>query len=194
MPVEGHRSFFGTGSDCLNIIDHRTGERRLAVLQDIIEGTIVCDALPNIDFVMGMFLASDVPQAVLDRYQMEAMLKHSTKPIIFVSTGFSGCVDAVEMAERVVGGAEAFRQKPIAAPYINVTTGLIHNEEAVQKLLYMAGKGLPTTYIPSTQGGATAPVRGSAPGDCQQASDPGIAHQRDHRADSGVPGSAAGRS
>ena len=28
MPVEGHRSFFGPGSDCLNIIDHRTGERR----------------------------------------------------------------------------------------------------------------------------------------------------------------------
>jgi trimethylamine--corrinoid protein Co-methyltransferase len=158
MPVEGHRSFFGTGSDCLHVIDHRSNERRLAVLQDIVDGITVCDALPNIDFVMCMFLPSDVKQAVLDRYEMEVMLNYTTKPIIFVTTEFSGCVDAVEMAEAVVGGPDTLRQRPFVAPYINVTTGLIHNEEAVQKLLYMAEKGLPATYIPSTQGGATAPV------------------------------------
>lgn len=158
MPVEGYRSFFGTGSDCLNIIDHRTGRRRPAVLQDIVDGITVADALPNIDFVMCMFLPSDVKQEVLDRYEMEVMLNYTTKPIIFVTTEFSGCVDAVEMAEAVVGGPEALRRRPMVAPYINVTTGLVHNEEAVQKLLYMAEKGLPATYIPSTQGGATAPV------------------------------------
>jgi trimethylamine--corrinoid protein Co-methyltransferase len=158
MPVEGYRSFFGPGSDCLYVVDHRTNNRRQAVLQDIIDGMTVADALPNVDFVMCMFLPSDVKQSVLDRYEMEVMLNYTTKPIIFVTTEFSGCVDAVEMAEAVVGGPEALRQRPLVAPYINVTTGLVHNEEAVQKLLYMAGKGLPATYIPSTQGGATAPV------------------------------------
>jgi trimethylamine--corrinoid protein Co-methyltransferase len=158
MPVEGYRSFFGPGSDCLNIIDHRTGKYRRAVLQDIVDAMTVADALPNIDFVMCMFLPEDVPQMVVDRYQMEVMLNYTTKPIIFVTTEFSGCVDAVEMAEVVVGGAEALRRRPMIAPYINVTTGLIHNEEALQKLLYMAEKGLPATYIPSTQGGVTAPV------------------------------------
>ena len=53
---EGSASFFGPGSDCLNIIDHRTGERRKPVLQDIVEGITVADALPNIDFVMSMVL------------------------------------------------------------------------------------------------------------------------------------------
>jgi trimethylamine--corrinoid protein Co-methyltransferase len=162
MPVEGYRSFFGPGSDCLHIIDHRTNERRPAVLQDIVDGMIIADTLPNIDFVMCMFLPSDVKQSVLDRYEMEVMLNYTTKPIIFVTTEFSGCVDAVEMAEAVVGGAETLRQKPMVAPYINVTTGLVHNQEAVQKLLYMAEKGLPATYIPSTQGGATAPVTPAA--------------------------------
>jgi trimethylamine--corrinoid protein Co-methyltransferase len=66
--------------------------------------------------------------------------------------------DAVEMAEAVVGGPDALRQNPLAACYINVTTGLRHNQEALQKLLYLAGKGLPLTYVPSTQGGVTAPV------------------------------------
>jgi trimethylamine--corrinoid protein Co-methyltransferase len=99
MPLEGCRSFFGPGSDCLNIIDHRTGERRKPVLQDLVEGMSVADALPNIDFVMSMVLPVDVPDLVADRYQMEAMLNHTTKPIVFVTTEFSGCVDAVEMAE-----------------------------------------------------------------------------------------------
>jgi trimethylamine--corrinoid protein Co-methyltransferase len=158
MPVEGYRSFYGPGSDCLNVIDHRTSTYRRAVLQDIVEAMTVADALPNIDFVMCMFLPEDVPQMVVDRYQMEVMLNYTTKPIIFVTTEFSGCVDAVEMAEAVVGGPEALQRRPLIAPYINVTTGMIHNEEALQKLLYMAGKGLPATYIPSTQGGVTAPV------------------------------------
>ncbi len=158
MQVGGYRSYFGTGSDCFNIIDHRTGERRQAVLQDITEGMIVCDALDNIDFVMCMFLPSDVPQERLDRYEMEVMLNNTTKPIIYVSTEFSGCADAVKMAEIVAGGEDALRCRPFSACYINVTTGLRHNEEALQKLLYLSEKGLPFTYIPSAQGGVTAPI------------------------------------
>jgi len=158
MQVGGNRSFFGTGSDCLNIIDHRTGERRPAVLKDIEEGMTVCDALEHIDFVMCMFLPSDVRQDILDRYEMEAMINYTTKPIVYVTTEFSGCKDAVEMAELVTGGVDELRYKPFASCYINVTTGLRHNEEALQKLLYLSGKGLPFTYIPSAQGGVTAPM------------------------------------
>jgi trimethylamine--corrinoid protein Co-methyltransferase len=158
MPVEGRRSFYGPGSDCLNIIDHRTGQRRQPVLQDVVDGMTVADALPHIDFAMCMFLPIDVPQPVADRYQMEAMLTYTTKPIIFVTTEFSGCVDAIEMAEAVVGGPEALQQNPLACCYINVTTGLRHNQEALQKLLYLADKGLPVIYAPSSQGGVTSPV------------------------------------
>ncbi len=158
MPVGGRRSFFGTGSDCLHIIDHRTNQRRAAVLKDVDEGITVVDALPNVDFTMCMFLPSDVDQMAADRYAMASMLKHTTKPIVYVTTEFSGCVDAVAMAEAVVGGEQALREKPLAACYINVTTGLVHNEEAIQKLLYLSEKNLPFMYVPSTQGGMTAPV------------------------------------
>jgi trimethylamine--corrinoid protein Co-methyltransferase len=62
------------------------------------------------------------------------------------------------MAEAVAGGPDALRLNPFVACYINVTTGLRHNEEALQKLLYLADKGLPALYIPVAQGGTTAPV------------------------------------
>jgi trimethylamine--corrinoid protein Co-methyltransferase len=156
--AEDYLCYYGTGSDCLHIVDHRTGVRRDPVLNDIIEGMTVCDALPNIDFVMSMFLPVDVDPLVSDRYQMEAMLNSTTKPIVFVTNEFSGAVDAVEMAEIAVGGVETLRQRPNIACYINVTTGLRHNEEALQKLLFLAEKGLPAMYIPVVMGGTTGPI------------------------------------
>lgn len=158
MYLEGSNCYYGTGSDCLKIIDHRTGERRLAVLQDVVDGMIVCDALPHIDFVMSMFLPSDVNPFVSDRHQMEVILNKTTKPVVYVTNEFSGCVDCVEMAEIVAGGADRLRLRPFAACYINVTTGLVHNEEALQKLLFLAGKGLPALYIPVVTGGINGPI------------------------------------
>ncbi len=158
LSLQDDYCYYGPGSDCLNIIDHRTGQRRKAVLQDVIEGTVVCDALAHIDFVMSMFLPSDVNVDISDRLQMEAMLNHTTKPIVFVTNEFSGCVDAVRMAEAVAGGAAALEAKPFCACYVNVTTGLRHNQEALEKLLFLAEQRIPVLYIPMMIAGMTGPV------------------------------------
>lgn len=158
LVLEGNNVFYGTGSDCPNVIDLRNGERRPGLLQDIVDATTVCDALPNIDFLMSFCIANDLERQTYDRHQMRAMLMHSIKPILFVTLGFGGCVDAIKMAEAVLGGAQALERKPICACYINVSSALRHNEEALQKLLFMAEKGLPTTYTPVVLRGATGPV------------------------------------
>jgi len=158
MRAWGYNSYFGGGSDCLNVLDHRTGQRRRAVLKDVEEAATLMDALPEVDFVMSGFLPSDVDQQIYDRYQMEVMLNHTTKPIVFVSPDFEGCVTAVEMCEVVSGGAEAFRQRPFAICYINVTSGLVANAEALQKCMYLAEKGLPLLYIPLNAGGVNSPA------------------------------------
>jgi trimethylamine--corrinoid protein Co-methyltransferase len=158
MPLERHNVFFGPGSDCPNVIDVNSGERRPGRLSDIVEGIRVCDALPNIDFVMSLNLARDIPQEYADLYQMQAMLANTSKPIMFVTTEFQGCQKAVEMAEVVAGGSEALSRNPFIFLYINVTAPLVHNEEALQKLLFMAEKGLPTTYTPVVLRGANGPI------------------------------------
>lgn len=154
----GHRAYFGGGSDCLNILDHRTGERRRPTLDDVRQAVILQDVLPEIDFVMSAVLPSNVDQNLYDRYQMEVMLNHTTKPIVFVTPDFEGCVTAVEMCEVVAGGVEAFRRRPFATCYINVTSGLIANAEALQKCMYLAEKGLPMLWIPLNAGGVNSPV------------------------------------
>lgn len=158
MHLKGDRCYYGPGSDCLNIIDHRTGQRREALLQDVVDGAVVCDGLPNVDFVMSMFLPSDVDPDVSDLLQMEAMLNHTTKPIVFVTTDVANCKRVVRMAEAVRGGSRALEAKPFCACYVNVTSALRHNKEALGKLLFLAKRGLPVIYIPVTIAGMTGPV------------------------------------
>ncbi len=153
-----HNQYYGPGSDCLNIIDHRTGMRRKPLAEDLVEGAMLCDSLANIDFVMSMLLPSDVDQSIADRFQMEIMLNHTTKPIIFVSYDLSGCIDSVEMAEAVMGGAEALKKNPLIACYINVPTGLLHNEDSLRKLVFLAEKSIPSLYIPSSTEGVSSPI------------------------------------
>ncbi len=158
MRAGKYNTYYGGGSDCLNILDHRTGLRRRPLLTDVIEASTLMDALPEIDFVMSAFLPEDVDQKIYDRYQMEVMLNHTTKPIVFVTPDFEGCMKAVEMCELVAGSAEAFQARPFATCYINVTSGLIANAEALQKCMFLAEKGLPQLYIPLNAGGVNSPT------------------------------------
>jgi trimethylamine--corrinoid protein Co-methyltransferase len=156
--LAGRNHFFGTGSDCLNVLDHRTGERRRATTGDLREGLLLADALPNIDFVMSMFLPADVDQERADRYQAVALLALTRKPIVLVTYELAGMLDGLEMAEIVAGGREAHAARPQVGVYINVTRGLLFNEDSVRKLLACAERGVPALWIPVTSGGTTGPI------------------------------------
>ena len=158
LAVEGDNVFFGPGSDCLNVLDHRTGERRPARLADVRDGLTLVDALPNMDFGMSMFLPSDVDPALADRHQMAVMLERTTKPLVVVTYDVDAMLDAIAMAEAVAGGAEALRERPTIALYINVTRGLVHNGDSLRKLLILAEHGLPALWIPVTSSSTTGPV------------------------------------
>ena len=155
----GDNVYFGPGSDCMYCHDHRTGERRRALLQDVVEATIVVDACVNYDFTMSLFSPSDVPAAAMDRFQMEAMLANTTKPVVYVTLNDERAhLDATAMAEAVVGGAAALEAKPILACYKNTLFPLVHNREAVRTLLDLAGRNLPCIYSPVSTAGTVAPV------------------------------------
>jgi len=158
MSLGGYRSYFGPGSDCMYIYDLDLGERRTSVLQDVINGVRLVDALPNLDFVMSMYLPSDVPDEIYERQQMAIMLGESTKPIVFVGIEAESTVFAVKMAEIVAGGADQLQRYPFIVNYVNTVSAFQHNEESVQRLLYAAERNLPTIYAPGNSRGMTAPM------------------------------------
>jgi trimethylamine--corrinoid protein Co-methyltransferase len=155
----GYEYSFGAGSDCMECWDHRTGERRRAVLSDVVDAARVQDACEHLDFVMSLFTPSDVTPEIMDRYQMAAMLRHSTKPVVYVTLNdMTAHLDVTEMAEAVAGGPDALAARPLVACYKNTLFPLVHNAEAVRTLLDLAGRNLPCIYSPVSTAGTVAPM------------------------------------
>jgi len=158
MFLEGRRCYFGPGSSDPHTIDLATGERRLSCKQDVINSAIVCDYLPNIDFLMSMSLVYDNDPNMGYLHEYDAMVRNSKKPVIVSCGGGQNCRDIIEMAEIVMGGAEALRQKPILGVYSECTSPLRHANDALEKTLVCAEKWVPVIHTVGQMMGATSPV------------------------------------
>ena len=158
MFLEGSKASFGTGSDCLNLLDPETGKHRKFTQADIIDGYRLCDALPNIDFLMSIGLPADVDPRLTYDVQMVSMLEHTIKPIVFVTDDKSSCQRAIDMAAAVAGGYEALREQQHILLYSEPSSPLQQSGTAVDKLLLMAEYELPIVHSPGPQMGGTAPI------------------------------------
>jgi trimethylamine--corrinoid protein Co-methyltransferase len=158
MEVGGRNSYYGNGSDLMHLFDLETGERRLAALGDVTVAARLCDALPDIDFVMsGAYPDGMEAQEAYPR-QFNAMIKATTKPLVMTAGGVETVAPMWRMACEVRGGADELRAKPYFVMYNQPVTPLKHPFETVDKLLFCADRGIPSTYVPSPIAGGTAPI------------------------------------
>jgi len=159
--LEREKFYFGTGSDCPSLVDPRTGEVRKYTFQDVYDAARISDALEHIDFHMSLGLTSGVPTQTYDRHQFLAMLQGTSKPFVITAVDKQGLVDQYHMACEVLGGPDgplAFAQAPLFVVYIEPSSPLSNSVEAVEKLLYAAGAGIPAIYTPCIMCGGTGPV------------------------------------
>ena len=158
MDLEKRRIYYGTGSDTPNTIDIDSGERRKTVKQDVVNAVRVANAMENVDFVMSMALASDVPEQSSDVHHFEAMVKNTSKPILYTAHDKKGLESIFAIAEAVKGGAKELASSPFLALYAEPSSPLSHSKDALEKLLLCAEKRLPVIYAPAVMSGATGPV------------------------------------
>jgi trimethylamine--corrinoid protein Co-methyltransferase len=156
--LEGSKVWFGTGSDCLNLLDPQTGEHRKFTRADIAAGYRLVDALPNIHFTMSIGLPADVDPALAYDVQMALMLEHTTKPVVFVTDDEASCRRAIDMAAAVAGGTEALAEQQHILLYSEPSSPLQESQTAVDKLLLMAEYRLPVVHSPAPLMGGTGPI------------------------------------
>jgi len=158
MELEEAKVYFGTGSDCPNVIDPYTGEHRKGTLADLANLARLCDALPQIDFLMSMILPSDAPPAIYDILQFDAMLRNTTKPCVVVPYSAKGIEVMWQMASAVVGGSDVLRRRPLIVLYAEPTSPLVMGRESVQKTMFAATHHIPVLYTTGAGLGMTVPV------------------------------------
>jgi len=82
MFLEGHNSYYGPGTDTTFVMDLYSGKRRATKGDDVDNVALICDALPNIDFVacMGSVSANEVEPSLSDRHNFARMIYHTLSP------------------------------------------------------------------------------------------------------------------
>jgi len=158
MEVEGRKSYYGTSTASPNTRDALTGEIHETRVEDIARGAMVADALPNIDWVMPMGSSQDVPAFAADVHEFEAVVKNTTKPLVFIGYSKRGVELVYEMAAAVAGGIEELRAYPFLIAYPEPITPLVFPSEVVDRMFIAADLFMPQIPGPTQQLGATAPV------------------------------------
>jgi trimethylamine--corrinoid protein Co-methyltransferase len=158
LRLEADHVHFGTGSDTPHTIDIETGTRRPTCREDVRTIARLCDALPNIDFIMSMGIAGDVPPHAPYLYEFADMLEGSSKPIVFTANGAADLAGIHRMAAAVAGSEDALRGSPFLLHYAEPITPLIHSPAGLDKLLYCAEHAIPVAYVSGMTSGGSAPV------------------------------------
>jgi len=158
MEIGGYRSYFGTGSDLIYSLDSEKMERHQCVLVDVCKAALVCDALPNINFIMSCAHPSDIPphQAYLKSFQ--AMAENSTKPIVCTAECRDDLCEMWKIAKILRDGEARLRSNPYFIHYAEPISPLKHPFNSLDKLLFCAEKHIPAIYSPAPISGSTAPI------------------------------------
>jgi trimethylamine--corrinoid protein Co-methyltransferase len=158
MSLGRYATCFGNGSAVTSVFDLETGEHRPTVLADGEMAARLCDALPQVDFVMAYAHPGDHDPHVALLESFRAMVRNTTKPLVVVAENAGDLAVMCDIAEVLRGGAAELAAKPYFILYGEPTSALRHPVEAVDKLLLCADRGIPCVYSTSPLAGGTAPI------------------------------------
>ena len=162
MRVALDRVHFGPGPTCTYFVDPLTGEHRKARRGDAGLTARVCDALPNIDYVMGLSLFDDVAPELAPVYEFAEELANTSKPIVAWANS-TGALEAIfEMAAAAMGGEKALSGKPIFAYFTTYESPLKLADAPLANMLWAADHGIPVVCLGGPTVGLESPFTGAS--------------------------------
>jgi trimethylamine--corrinoid protein Co-methyltransferase len=161
LQVVPDRVYFGPGPTCTYFVDPETGERRKTRRGDPGLAALVCDALNNIDYVMGLGLIDDVTPALAPVYEFAEMVANTGKPVLPWAYSVENVSDIYQIALTIAGSEEALRQRPFFAFFSTFHSPLTHTDKDLANVLWAAEHDVPIVYLGGGSPGSTAPVTGA---------------------------------
>lgn len=158
MVLEGRRTYFGPGGKYAYYLDPALGERKKTGLRDLTNLAILCDYLPNVDFVMAPGFLSGLEEPVDPLLVFKAVVTNCSKPFVTGAPTAGQCAQIIDLASAVAGGLDHLGRKPFICLYSEPPSPLVHSSEALGRVVLAAEKGIPLIYNPPLLLGATAPA------------------------------------
>jgi trimethylamine--corrinoid protein Co-methyltransferase len=157
--IGGWNVHFIPGSSGLKIMDHRSGETRLANSTDFVEYARLCDGLPHIPYLATAFSTNaDIEPQVSDAWRLYMVLTNSKKPVVSGAFSEHGVPRMTDMMQLFRRDRAELAAKPMAIFTITATGNFRYSEDSCQNLLDCVEAGIPVEIVPVTLMGLIAPV------------------------------------
>ncbi len=157
--IGGWNVHFIPGSSGLKIMDHRTGETRLANSTDFVEYARLCDGLAHIPYLATAFSTNhDIEPQVSDAWRLYMVLTTTKRPVVSGAFGEHGVPRMAEMMQLFRRDRAELVAKPMSIFTITATGNFRFGEDSCQNLLDCVEAGIPVEIVPVTLMGLIAPV------------------------------------
>ena len=155
----GDRVHFVPGSSGLKVLDHRTGETRLANSTDFVEYVRLADGLANIPYLATAFSTNDDIEAqVSDAWRLYMTLTNSNKPVVSGAFTEHGVPRMVEMMQLFRRDRADLIARPMSIFTITATGNFRYSEDSCQNMIDCVEAGIAVEIVPVTLMGLIAPV------------------------------------
>ena len=155
----GYNVHYVPGSSGLKILDHRSGETRLADSTDFVEYARICDGLEHIAYLATAFSTNkDIESQVSDAWRLYMCLTTSKKPVVTGAFTEHGVTRMTDMLELFRSDRNDLITKPYTIFTITATGNFRYGEDSCQNLLDCVEAGIPIEVVPVTLMGLIAPV------------------------------------
>jgi trimethylamine---corrinoid protein Co-methyltransferase len=155
----GDRVHFVPGSSGLKVLDHRTGETRLANSTDFVEYVRLADGLEHIAYLATAFSTNlDIEAQVSDAWRLYMTLTNSKKPVVSGAFTEHGVPRMVEMMQLFRADRADLIARPMSIFTITATGNFRYSEDSCQNMIDCVEAGIPVEIVPVTLMGLIAPV------------------------------------
>lgn len=157
--LEGSRVHIGTGGAALQVLDLDSGSLRPAVLKDAADMARLVDALDNIHFYLLPIYPTDIPEESVEISKYYAALSNTTKHVQAGVYTKRGLLDVIEMAERIMGGKEKLRERPIVSFITSwMVSPLLFATDVTTLLIEVCRQQMPVVLSSAPMAGSTSPI------------------------------------
>jgi trimethylamine---corrinoid protein Co-methyltransferase len=133
-------------------------KKRASTLKDLIDLSILCDALPEINYVWPPVIATDMPPEKSSYYEFLTSMAYTSKHIQHGAASADEANYQVDIASAVLGSREELKRRPIFSDVITPISPLRYDRGEAEALVVLSRAGVPTVHLSMAIAGQVTPV------------------------------------
>jgi trimethylamine--corrinoid protein Co-methyltransferase len=132
--------------------------KRKATMNDLIDLTLVNDAMPETDLYWAEVVATDVPPEISNLHEYTASLAYTSKHIQHGAGDVTDARYLIRMAAAVVGSEKELARRPIVSITHTPITPLRYEKGDIEAAVMFAKARLPVVHLSMAISGSVSPV------------------------------------